>query len=184
MNPGELLVEVAPQLSELDYETLDAMITALLSLHRASEDLKLSLPEVAEQLARSPDLELSEDQRMLLMKRAALLAAPSAMVVTSKALDIATSDDKAFHSARTISEVRPVFLHDIAAPPVASVLVHTLTLNYHHLGRIEQVQIGLDSEDLAELRRVLDRAARKAERLNSTLSDSAIPIINYVQDDH
>ena len=93
-------------------------------------------------------------------------------LLVSKAFELQTDDERTFCDARILTDIRPVFGTEIKDGSKGAVIVHLLKLGYHEPGRRHmKFYVSLDSSDLKELRKVIDRAEDKAAILKSQLKD-------------
>jgi hypothetical protein len=77
----------------------------------------------------------------------------------SKGFELATDDERTFCDARVITDLRPVFGTPIEDGPRGTVIVHLLKIGYHEgQKRHQSFHVALDSRDLKELNRVIERA--------------------------
>ena len=97
--------------------------------------------------------------------------------ITGKALGV-LSDANVYCTARTISDIRPVFSEETLSAEVG-VIVHQLKLTYHYGPRRERrdVFVSMDRGDLAELQRVVERAIRKHDALVELASKLNFPFL-------
>jgi hypothetical protein len=177
LTPGNLLPRIAAAVP-IRGDVLDSVVTALLSLYRASEDIGRDLREIAAQISESPDLDLGHHQRELLRSRLVYLTQSESLMVKSKAVGIATASERPYHGARIITEVRPIFLQDASRPPAAAVLVHTLIVAFHTAsGYVEEAHFALDIGDVKMLARTLERAQAKDESLRGVLRAASVRLL-------
>jgi hypothetical protein len=88
--------------------------------------------------------------------------------ITAKALQILLDNPNTYCTARTLSEVRPVFNDELE--PQAAVILHHLKLVYHKGPdrQREELFVALDRDALEQLHRVLSRAIAKNNKLETT----------------
>jgi hypothetical protein len=176
---AQLLEGAHAAIPRVERPLLDSVLTALLSLFRASDDLQLSMEQVADQLSSSPDLSLDRVKRQVLRERIRRLTQSGTLSLTSKGLGLVTANERSFHSARIISDIRPVFRDDPSSKPDAAVLVHLLSISYHVAsGELREVQVGLDQVDLNLLERIVERAKAKSRSLSAVLNQAGVTLLN------
>jgi hypothetical protein len=75
---------------------------------------------------------------------------------------------------------RPVFGSDPAVRPVGAVLTHTLKIRYHEgdLRDHREFYVVLDSNDLDELRDIIQRAQTKDKSLRELLKSAQLPTLD------
>lgn len=98
----------------------------------------------------------------------------SALELTGKALSVLTDNQNVFRSARTLSEIRPVFRED-GLEADALLILHQLKLEYtegppHQLKSSKELFIAMDHDDLLLLKEVVERALLKHERIAALVS--------------
>lgn len=104
----------------------------------------------------------------------------STLAITAKAIDVLMEHQNVFTSgsARILTEYRPIF-NDVSKPPVAGAILHSLKLAYFDGAERRELYLALDTKDLAELRRVLDRAEAKASSLSNLFGASGVPVFEF-----
>lgn len=78
---------------------------------------------------------------------------------------------------RILTDARPVFGDNVEEPPEAFEITHTLKIAFHRGGSHEEEYFALDEIDLAELRRVVERAESKATSLRAALKKSGMKVL-------
>lgn len=75
---------------------------------------------------------------------------------------------------RVLTDLRPVFGKN--EEPAAGVIVHTMKIKYHEgaYGPLKEFFVALNSEDIEELRDILDRATRKEESLRRLATEAGL----------
>jgi len=80
-----------------------------------------------------------------------------------------------WHSARVLTDLRPVFGADPKQAPAAAVIIHNLKIA-HQAGReIREFFVALDNQDLRKLQEVLERAVKKEASLSSVAEKAGLP---------
>jgi hypothetical protein len=138
------------------------------------------LSEFAEEVCRSLDetkvdaLKLKPERRDIFKQRITRLLAPSSsLAITARAVDVLTEHERIFTSARIITDIRSVF-SDPSEKPSAAFIVHMLNIHYRQGREKKEFFVALDSDDIAKLKEVLDRAEKKAKSLATLLDASGI----------
>jgi hypothetical protein len=165
---------------------LREIVDVLLALYwvRAAEDLSLTefvatlraaLEQDADQALHPPqgnwkDVE-SRLQRLLSLERS--------LGITSKALFVAYQFPRHFHSAKILTDARPVFTSDASEEPAAFVVNHTLKFDVHEGGEDREWFVAMNSVDLQELKRVVERAILKEKSLSATLKKTSASILEW-----
>lgn len=103
-----------------------------------------------------------------------LLKVPS-ISLAAKATNILFQNERSLMSSRILTDVRPVF--DIDTNDIGGGLViHTLKLEYFadNDDAFKQFFVSLDSDDIDELIRNLERAKQKSEKLKNLLTTASV----------
>ena len=102
-----------------------------------------------------------------------------AIETTGKALNVLLDNQYVFRSARTLSEIRPIFSED-GLDPTAAVLLHQLKIEYTEGPRRanrKEVFIAMDYDDLEYLKDVIERALVKHSRMKSLIPKLGIQLL-------
>ena len=165
---------------------LDEIMETLISLYALRDSMGLDLPEfvelVDEMMEESHIEELNfaddEDRENFNTKLTQLLSVYS-LDISARAADILYERERTIHGTpRIFTDIRPVFGADPKIGPRGAVLVHTLKIRYHEGREIQEVFLGLDTDQVNELMGVLERAISKAEALKRFLEDKDVPYID------
>jgi hypothetical protein len=92
------------------------------------------------------------------------------LAVNSKAAALGRAHQNLFTEARVITDVRPVFSAG-GDRVLESLIVHTMLLDYFNGTKVRRIELALDAADVAQLRRLCERAERKAAVLKAALKD-------------
>ncbi len=101
--------------------------------------------------------------------------------VSAKASELRAEYGKVFCSARILTDLRPVFGTDVDKGPLAAVVVHNAKITFHENGEetTKDFYVALDSEDIAELKKMLDRASRKEASLVATARKGGTNVLEH-----
>lgn len=88
-----------------------------------------------------------------------------------------------FSTARILTDIRPVFNHDLSTDPRGAIIVHSLKLTYTENGERKAMFFALDSKDVSELGQVLERARDKETVLRKFLSSTSLHGIDLPSED-
>jgi hypothetical protein len=100
--------------------------------------------------------------------------------LTVRAIDLAAADERLLISSRVITDLRPVFpepwdaVSSDALEPVATLIVHTLRLEYLEGDVNRTFQLALDGDDIRTLRSNLERAERKVAALTGFIAKAGL----------
>jgi hypothetical protein len=92
----------------------------------------------------------------------------------SKASSILTDNQRNFHEAKILTDIRLAFKPDPSDEPYGAVIIHFLEIVYHEGPRHEEFHIALDGDDLKSLILVLQRAQKKASKIRKKLDAAQI----------
>lgn len=110
-------------------------------------------------------------------KRLDRILQSKALEITGKAYGVLSDNPNLFCSARTLSELRPVFDRGLDAR--AAVIVHQLKLVYHTGPSSERSDLflALDRSDLDYLKTIIDRAIEKHDKLEAMTKTLNLPLL-------
>jgi hypothetical protein len=175
---------VAEKLSKIPRKTVESIIDELFSLNYARDNWGLSEEEFAKMaseaaFSQSPKkLPITEDEKKTLhLRLARLLELKASLSLTSKALDVITDAERVFYTARILTDIRPIF-DDEGKKVEAAVIMHNLRIHYGQDNDHRDFFVALDTDDVKELRSVLDRADQKAESMQALLRGAKV---SYLQ---
>lgn len=159
---------------------IDVALVALFNISRTIDaitegEVTISHDDVFTAVAGS---DATPEQRERFDKRLTELLSIRTLRITQKAMEILADNPNLFSSARTLSELRPVFLGE-PPKPEALVVLHQLKLVYHSGPRRERKDlfIALDGQDLLTLKKIIDRALLKHEELNNAVSSPGLQLL-------
>lgn len=178
----ELVHRVTEAVSRLSPRSARGMVRALLSVESARTVHGNTLAGFANSIATSETLDLSPEEAASLATRIELLTEIPAVAVTAKAMSIADEHDRVFHSARILTDIRPVFGDDATQPPVGAVVTQVLRIDAFRHGQLEDYYVALDSQGLSELQAVVRRAVEKNESLNQVLDNIGFSRFNMSEE--
>jgi len=160
------------------------IVTVVFSLYflRARDEMPPS--ELAEGICRAmedsgvEDLKLPGRDRQYFKDQLTKLLSVGSLDIGTKAIDVLNDNERAFRSARVLTDIRPIFGSNPKSSPAAAVLVQMLKISYRgKRGRTENFFVALDTTDVGDLIDVLERANTKAESLRSILKDADVPYV-------
>ena len=104
--------------------------------------------------------------------------------VVSKAANILFQNDRVYHGARILTDLRPVFGDSPNSAPTTFVVQHTLKIDYSHDRNTKELFFTLDTEDLENLRKVIDRAVEKDQTLRKLIQSKDMRIFGETRGNH
>lgn len=96
--------------------------------------------------------------------------------MVSKAANIVFQNDRVYHGARILTDLRPVFGDSPNSAPTTFVVQHTLKLDYSRDRNTKEIFFTMDTEDLENLRKVIDRAVEKDQTLRELVQSKDMRI--------
>lgn len=171
---------VTPQIRSLPPQEAEELLTAICGLYWIRRVLDLPVDQLASELvvamkeAGSDELAVPENEVPRFQERIGRLLTFESLDSASKAAELALDRPQVFCTAKTVTDLRPVFGADPAQRPVGAVVTHTLRLEYHKGkgGDVEVLHIAMDSHDIAKLKDVLEQAEAESRSLRSFLMEA------------
>lgn len=110
---------------------------------------------------------------------AQLLSLDDTLGVSAKATQIRLEHEHVFRTARILTDLRPIFGRDVDKGPTAAVVVHQAKITYRESGQemTKDFYMALDSDDIVELKKLLERASRKEASLVSVARRGDINVL-------
>lgn len=153
------------------------------ALLEAVVSLVVLLPEDglgAEVLARDvseADLELGSMDKASYASRLEALMLLRSMALTARATGLSIEHERTFHSARFLTDLRPVFNADVKTGLQAATITTSMKLEFHPgaSAEIEAIFIGCSRADLEYLQDAIERALDKVEQLEKFVDRAKLP---------
>lgn len=178
----EMLLRVQEVLPAEDAGQADSLISAILGAATLKGRGRLESKQLAETVAAEEALPLEAATREILAERLLRLLQIGAVAKVAKALDMLLEHERVFHAARVLTDMRPVFPDDASEGPVGAVILHLLKIDVHVASDNTEFYVSLDSSDLQQLRKVLDRAIDKERELRKFLAGTGLPLLEVGQE--
>lgn len=97
----------------------------------------------------------------------------------AKAGPVLTQHERIFNGARIMTDLRPIFHLDVSEKPDAAVIIHMLKITQRdNFGQQSDQYFALDSNDLAVMKEIIERASRKEKTLRSVMKDSGVTVLD------
>jgi hypothetical protein len=178
----ELDVWISSEVKGIPPGDIAKLIESVISIHRLLSRFpagaqKLAA-EVTEAAADGIDNFRVADGVDFAGRLAELLAADSFNILSLKAKELQLQAERLFCEARVLTDVRPVFGEKAGDPPTAMVVIHTLKIVFHEALTHKEFYLALDAEDIASLKKTLERAEDKARSLKALLDTNGLRSIN------
>jgi hypothetical protein len=180
IDPDEIVTSLQTSGPNLPIKNLREVLEAILSLYvvksRKDSSTDQFIEDVCDAMERIDSAQRVErENRTEYAGKLRILLNANSFAVVTKAIDLATEDERTFCQARIITDLRPVFGQHVEDGPQAMVVVHMLKLSFHGQGREHgEFHVSLDSSELRELKQVIERAELKAKSLSSAVKDVSI----------
>lgn len=184
LNDSETLADIASSATGISSADADAVMRVLTTLYVLRARREALIPAFVEDVAQAMDesdvegLRLSDEDRARFKDRLAELLNVESVSTESKAIDVQYENDHVFHSARIVTDLRPIFGPNPEDAPVGAVIVHMLRITYRERTRLRNVFVALDTEDVGKLGDVANRADLKAKSLKAFLQGTELPLID------
>lgn len=161
-----------PDVAQADLDQIITAVTSLYVVRASSEDVPLDrfVNDVFEAM-KSFDRVFATDDRK---HRLGAILSIEPLMIAAKAITILTDHERTFHTARILTDIRYAFRSDPEQKPYGAVIVHTLKLSYHQEGEHKQFFMALETEDLARLKTVAERAQQKEKAIRRDLEATGI----------
>ena len=162
--------------------TIEIIVNELFAMHLALEGVPISTEQFAKNLSddvfSEQKLPIDEADRDILKDRLTkLFELKASLGLTAKALDILTDAQHLFYTAKILTDIRPVF-NEEGKVIEAAVIVHNLLIHYGDAGDHKNFFVHMDTDDIKQLRAVLDRADQKAKALQALLQRSEVSYLD------
>lgn len=168
--------------SKINNETSFELITAqeiariLFSLYPLKERFNDNIEELSKELIvafknAKVELDTKPNWEEVEVRIKKLLSYNSTIGNTFKALKLSTEFSKIYIDSRIITDIRPTFSDDDELLTNSALITHSLKFEYQEDDRHEELFLTLDSKDLDELKRQIERAKNKEEKLKTILKD-------------
>lgn len=171
---------VGAQVPSLKKRDVDDIVRTLYSLYVYRADADTPLPGLISELIGAmratgdKSLMLTEEEEHEFQDKLTRLLSVTDSAVASKAELLRSDYAKTFHSAKILTDIRPIFGKPEEIP-IGAAITHTLKIEYHEEGEHKEFYIALDADDLQQMRKVLQRADAKASSLKSLLKNANLP---------
>lgn len=173
----EMFTRVQAVLPSENVGQANDLISALLGAAALKGRGEIEAKELAKSVAYQGYLDIPSDTRGTLADRLLRLLEIRSVARVAKAFDMLLEHERVFHSARVITDIRPVFTDDVSEGAVGAVIFHTLKLSVHVASDIEEYYVALDSQDLQRLQQALRRAVEKDRQVRELLAGHQLSLL-------
>lgn len=193
-SPSAVLRRIASQIS-IPSSTLESITTALTNLRHAKDRLHITSEELfdiaSKYLEESAPTNWKENffsdwtkRRDNIISAIDFLSPDHPISLSAKAEALTYTQQNLLMDSSIITDLRPIF-NNSGDKIVESVITHTLVITYVDGERTQDIHLSMDAKDIGQLRRICDRADKKAITLKSNLETLPWPttIIRGALDD-
>lgn len=163
-----------------DLSSFESIASVIYSMLHLAFSEKLELDEIIADAVAVYESEregLSEEKKELLIENLRSLAGTNKVAkFTVKALSLQIENERRFSSAKILSDVRIVFDDDLNNENPNAIINHILRLRYIEDDERKNMFIALDTDDLSDLRDVINRAIEK----DDILRNNKISKLSYI----
>jgi hypothetical protein len=157
---------------------IEKIVEAISSLYRIRIRYEVSASSLATDVVNAVNTSgnnLQEPERFKI-RLEKLLVQDALNTASAKAVELRTEYERIYHESRVMTDLRPVFGGNVEDAPAAMLIVHTLKMSYYEdvSKRPHEIYVTLDSDDIRELKKVLDRAELKEQSLKKKLESAGI----------
>jgi hypothetical protein len=174
------VVDAVPGLADTARDILEAVLSLVPLL---DDEVDVSA-QLALDVSASSDLDLDDQARGQLAERLQALLALEPVLAAARARGLMVEFERAFHDARVLTDLRPVFGRDPQEGAKAAAVVATLKIEAHEgTGPLREYYFAMDYADLLRLRAVVERALAKTAALKRLASQVNLPYWEYEEVD-
>ena len=173
LSSKELATNIQQQV-QIDPKRLRGLVGVVLGLFGAYSAADVSLADFVEDVIDLARRTLESDEakkvdwgtlKKYLVK---LFSLEDSLGVTSKALGVMIQNQHVYSEARVLSDIRAIFKPH-SEEPVAAVIVHNLRIAYQEGEASREFYVAMDSNDLRDMKKHIDRAITKEAALRKSL---------------
>lgn len=162
-------------LPEADFDAdalLEAVVSLVVLLPESGDGADILARDVSE-----ADLDLGSMERATYAIRLKTLMHLRSMFLTARATGLSVEHERVFHSARFLTDLRPVFNPDVTAGLQAATIDTSMKLEFHPggVGEIEAIFVAFRRADLEYLQEAVERALSKVEQLEKFVDAAKLP---------
>lgn len=177
--------------SELPRQQVSSALSLVHSLYGVADVLRRPLEDIVNDVietisskrheALSKLNETQVDSIATFLRKA--LIPHDGIALSVKSQRLAVQHDRIYLDSEIFTDLRTVFqVEDPELSPAAMVVTHMLKIEYGENEGRKSLYIALDSNDLAQLRSAIDRAASKRERLLDLIKETGLEILESGSD--
>lgn len=154
--------------------TGDEVVNAVLSLVTLHFTHSWKIEDIADRVASDKGLSLESQQVSALREWLTRVLRDPGLNALAKGYDLGLDYPAIFHTARVLTDIRPVFGTEPNRDLIGAVVSHTLKIDYFVRSGHDELYVRLSDEDLDELADAIARAKEKGEKLRAFLNSSGL----------
>jgi hypothetical protein len=98
---------------------------------------------------------------------------------TAKAGPVLTEHERVFNDVRIMTDLRPIYHLNVSETPEAALIVHMMRITQRdQFSQKKSFYFALDSNDIAVMKRAIERAEQKEVALREIMKDSSVRILD------
>lgn len=157
----------------VDDERAGALVSELFSIAQLLDHHEHTPQSASSAIAQFEGLELAAAERASLSSILEVLLSSRAFTGLASAAAVYAEHDRLFFGARVYVDARPVFDMQTESP-FGSILTRKLRVAYFENGRPHEIEIALEEDNVATLRRALERGEVEAAAAKQLLSNAGL----------
>jgi hypothetical protein len=180
VDADQLASIIATKAKTISQGDIKPIASTIISFYYARAYLGYSIPDFAKAICESvsrgivDDLKLSDQECSRFQDDLIKILSVDPLAARIKSQTVLREYEHILCDARVLTDLRPVFGSNPTAPPSGAGVIHTLRIRYHEGNEIKEFYVALDSDDIEDLRKSMERAKLKAESLQSVLKAAGI----------
>jgi hypothetical protein len=109
----------------------------------------------------------------------AALSLERSVGTAAKTGQVLTQHERVFCGARIMTDLRPIYHLDVSEKPDAAVIVHMLRITERdNFGKHSDTYFALDSNDIAAMKELIERAEKKEKTLKGIMENSGVTVLD------
>jgi hypothetical protein len=166
------LTAVAREAAAMNADEARSVIASLRSLYLFKASADAAVPDLVTDLINA--LHVPDEQKEELTLKLTQLLSVSALDRAYKIEQLKSDYHNVFYDAKILTDLRPVF-DKPDAPPIGATITNTLKIICHEYEDHKELYFSMEPENLAQLKRIVERAELKMSSLRTFLKSSNLP---------
>lgn len=181
-NPKKLTDDIASSFSDIQKHEIRNIIDALISMSLVVVDSEIDeekfITRIIDDVEEILEAQLPNERKKQLVERILHLLSSASLRSAAKSVSVHSEYDRGFHSARILTDVRPVFGDNVEEAPSQAIVVNILKINYHQDSGHKDFFVAMDFDDLQSLKKTVDRAIKKVFSVKAMLSKANVAFVD------